>query len=91
MGCYEKISEVLKLVEEEARGREEDTQQLVCSVFKAFSAVTANCPPTRQDFEHRVGHSPLLALVANITTPSETVLQEVLGMVSQSPSHTPSP
>lgn len=74
---------MLSLVEEEAKGSEEDARQLVCSMFRAFSAVTKNCAATRQDFEHRVGHSWLFGLIAKIATPTEAVLQEALNMVSE--------
>ena len=82
VGCYEKISEVLKEVEEEAKEEPEAAQQLVCSLFSAYSAVTKNCPRTRQDFERRVSHSWLFQAIAKVITPTEAVLQEALNMVS---------
>ena len=81
LGCYEKTSEVLKLVEEEAAENNTEARQLVCSLFKAFSAVTRNCPGTRQDFENRVNHSDLLDKIMRVTEPSEEILQEALNMV----------
>lgn len=90
VGCYEKVSEVLKLVEEEAREKEGDAQVLVCSLFRAFSAVTKKCAATRQDFEHRVSHSWLFQAIAKVATPTEAILQEALNMVSHSPSRSPS-
>ena len=80
------------MVAEEAKEKEEDTKQLVCSVFRSFSSITRNCLSTRQDFEHRVGHSLLLQLVTNITPPSEVVLKHALDMVSSThPSAKPLP
>ena len=88
MGCYEKVCEVLHLVEEEECEKDEDEcRQLVCSIFKAFSAVTRNCPSTRQDFEHRVQGSWLFDTIAKFITPTEQVLQEALNMVSPLPYH----
>lgn len=85
MGCYEKVSEVVKSVDEEAKRCEESARQLICCMFRAFSAVTKNCPSTRQDFEQRVGHSWLFTVIANVVTPTEAVLQEGLNMVSACP------
>jgi len=81
LGCYEKTSEVLKLVVEEATENKAEARQLVCSLFKAFSAVTRNCPGTRQDFENRVYHNELLDKIMRVTEPSEEILQEALNMV----------
>ena len=81
LGCYEKTSEVLKLVAEEASQNETEARQLVCSLFKAFSSVTRNCPGTRQDFENRVSHHDLLDQITKVTAPTEEILQEALNMV----------
>ncbi len=68
-------------MEEEARGKPEEAKQLVCGIFRAFSAVTKNCPSTRQDFEQRVAQTWLFSLITDLIIPTKHVLQEALNMV----------
>lgn len=75
------------MVKDEAKeeGKEMEAQHLLCAIFKAFSAVTKDCPDTRQSFEHRVGHLQLFGAIEKVMTPTEQVLQEALNMVSPTP------
>ena len=75
------------MVSEEAKqeGKEQDAQFLVCAIFRAFSAVTKDCPVTRQSYEQRMGQSWPLGIISKVITPTEAVLQEALNMVSPTP------
>lgn len=65
---------------------ESDTCTLVCGVFRTFAAIMERSAEAKEAFEVRVGYTALRELVCELTTPTTTILQEALNMVSHNTS-----